>query len=192
MRNPTDGAPVEPLAGRLVVATHELVDRTFRRTVVLLLAHDDHEGAAGVVLNRPSGVELPERLQQWAALAAPPAEIFTGGPVGRDTVIGVGAAGGDGDIDVAGWQQIADGIGVVDLSGDALVAVGRLRSVRLFAGYAGWDAGQLEREIAAGAWFVVDARPDDPLTTSPARLWRAVLARQGGVFTTVPDDPGLN
>jgi putative transcriptional regulator len=181
---------VEPLAGRLVVATHELIDRTFRRAVVLLLAHDDHEGTAGVVLNRPSGADLPDRLQQWAALAAPPAMIFAGGPVGRDTVIGLGSA--DGDIDVAGSQQIADGISVVDLSADAMMAVGRLRSVRLFAGYAGWDGGQLEGEIAAGAWFVVDARPDDPLTASPAGLWRAVLARQGGVFTTVPDDPGLN
>lgn len=181
---------MEPLAGRLVVATHELTHRNFRRTVILLLAHDAHEGAAGVVLNRPSGADLPDRLHPWEGLAAPPAVIFTGGPVARDTVIGVG--GGDGDVDVAGWQQIATGIGVVDLSGDAVAARGRLRSVRLFVGYAGWDGGQLEREIAAGAWFVVDARPDDVLTASPDGLWRAVLARQGGVFTTVPDDPGLN
>lgn len=181
---------MELLAGRLVVATHELIERTFRRAVVLLLAHDEHEGAAGVVLNRPSGVDLPDRLQQWVTLTAPPSVIFTGGPVGRDTVIGVAAAGGDAD--AVGWQSIADGIGVVDLSSDAEAVPGHVRSVRLFAGYAGWGGGQLEREIAAGAWFVVDARPGDPFTTSPAGLWRAVLARQGGLFTTVPDDPGLN
>lgn len=181
---------MEPLAGRLVVATHELTDGTFRRSVILLLAHDAREGAAGVVLNRPTEAELPDRLQTWAALAAPPVVIFIGGPVGRDTVIGV--ARGDGDVAVDGWQQIADGIGVIDLSGDAIAARGQLQSVRLFAGYAGWERGQLEREIASGAWFVVDARADDPLTASPTGLWREVLARQGGLFTTVPDDPAMN
>lgn len=178
------------LAGRLVVATHELTNRAFRRAVVLLLAHDAEQGAAGVILNRPSEAELPERLQRWAPLAAPPAVMFLGGPVGRDTVIAVGQR--DGDDDPTSWQQVIDGIGVVDLAGDVDLARAELRSVRLFAGYAGWSAGQLEREIASGAWFVVELDTDDPMTDRPDGLWRAVLARQGGLFTTVPDDPALN
>lgn len=182
---------MEPSVGRLVVATHELTERTFRRAVVLLLAHDRREGAAGVVLNRPTGVDLPDRLRRWEALAASPPVVFMGGPVGRDTVIGVARVDGDAEVDVAGWRQVGEGLGVIDLSSDPAVAEG-LQAVRLFAGYAGWGVGQLEREIASGAWFVVPATPDDPLTTTPADLWRAVLARQGGLFTTVPDDPGLN
>lgn len=182
---------MEPSAGRLVVATHELTERTFRRAVVLLLAYDRHEGAAGVVLNRPTGVELPDLLRRWEALAASPAVLFMGGPIGRDTVIGVARTDRDVEVDVAGWRQIGEGLGAVDLSSDPGLADG-LEAVRLFAGYAGWGEGQLEREIASGAWFVVPADPDDPLTATPAGLWRAVLARQGGLFTTVPDDPGLN
>lgn len=181
---------MEPLTGRLIVASHELVDVTFRRTVVLLLAHQHDAGAAGIVLNRPGAVDAPARLQRWMPLAAPPAVLFKGGPVGADTVIGIGAADAAPGLD--GWQQVTDGLGVFDLSGNVDRALVRAGAVRLFVGYAGWTGGQLEREIASGAWFVIDARPDDPLVPAPERLWRAVLARQGGLFTTVPDDPGLN
>jgi putative transcriptional regulator len=62
----------------------------------------------------------------------------------------------------------------------------------LFAGHSGWGPGQLDAEIAVGSWFVVDAAPDDPFTGSPEGLWRRVLARQGGIFSTVTADPSSN
>ena len=181
---------MEPLTGRLVVASHDLTATSFRRAVVLVLAHDADAGAAGIVLNRPGRADPPERLRPWMPLAAPPAVLFHGGPVGPDTVIGLGSTDGAPGLD--GWQPVMQGLGVFDLAGDVGTAGAHLDAVRLFVGYAGWTVGQLEAEIAAGAWFVVDANASDPLTTTPAQLWRAVLARQGGVFTTVPDDPGLN
>ncbi len=181
---------MEPLTGRLVVASHDLTDSSFRRSVVLVLAHDTDAGAAGIILNRRGPADAPERLRRWLSMAAPPAVLFQGGPVGPDTVIGVGATDDPDGPD--GWQPLIDDIGVFDLAGDIDAARQRLRAVRLFIGYAGWTVGQLETEIASGAWFVVDADPTDLLTATPAQLWRAVLARQGGLFTTVPDDPGLN
>jgi putative transcriptional regulator len=92
----------------------------------------------------------------------------------------------------AGWQPIHGRLGVVDLRADVTLAQGEIAGMRLFAGYAGWEGGQLEDEIAAGAWFVVAPQPDDALTTAPDELWRTVLARQGGLFKTVPLDPSLN
>ena len=65
-------------------------------------------------------------------------------------------------------------------------------AVRLFAGYAGWGGGQLEGEIAEGAWFVVDADPGDALTADPDSLWEDVLRRQGGrlaMFALCPVRP---
>ena len=179
-----------PLSGQLVVATHHLTDLNFHRAVVLVLAHDAEEGAAGVVLNRPSGAEPPDRLDAWRPLAATPAVMFTGGPVSRDTLIGIAVA--HTGHHPSGWQPVHGRLGVVDLHADATLAKAELAGMRLFSGYAGWEAGQLEAEIAAGAWFVVPPRPGDALTVAPDELWRAVLARQGGLFTTVPDDPGLN
>ena len=67
--------------------------------------------------------------------------------------------------------------------------------MRVYAGYAGWTAGQLEDEIAAGAWVVVDAAPGDIMTEDPEGLWPEVLRRQGGglaAVATFPDDPTLN
>jgi putative transcriptional regulator len=178
------------LAGRLLVASFELTDRNFRRAVVLILAHDATEGAAGVVLNRPTGVYPPERLAAWHPLATAPGVMFNGGPISRDTLITVAVAN-DGRAPT-GWQSVHGRLGVVDLRGDIAQAREGLTGVRFFSGYAGWEGGQLEGEIAAGAWFVVAAHPDDALTTTPDALWRAVLARQGGLFTTVPLDPNLN
>jgi putative transcriptional regulator len=180
----------DSLAGKLLVASFELTDRNFRRTVILVLAHDADEGAAGVVLNRPTAVAPPERLAAWRPLAPAPAVLFNGGPISRDTLIAVAVANDSRTPER--WQQIRDRLGVVDLRGDVSRARGDLAGVRLFSGYAGWQSGQLESEISAGAWFVVSARPDDVMTGTPDELWRAVLARQGGLFTTVPMDPNLN
>jgi putative transcriptional regulator len=55
-----------------------------------------------------------------------------------------------------------------------------IAGIRLFAGYSGWGPGQLEGELAAGAWYVVTADPADALTARPEALWRDVLRRQRG------------
>jgi putative transcriptional regulator len=181
---------VASLAGQLLVATFGLIDRSFRRAVVLVLAHDSAEGAAGVVLNRPTAVQPPDRLDAWRPLAATPVVMFSGGPVSPETLIAIGVA--HDDQAPVGWQSVRGRLGVLDLRADVVLAQSELAGMRLFAGYAGWEGGQLEQEIAAGAWFVVAPQPDDALTTAPDELWRTVLARQGGLFKTVPLDPSLN
>ncbi len=70
-----------------------------------------------------------------------------------------------------------------------------LLAVRVFAGYAGWSVGQLEDEIAEGAWFTLEADPWDPATRDPDNLWRDVFRRQSDslrMLATFPDDPSLN
>lgn len=178
------------MTGHLLVASFGLTDKNFRRAVVLVLAHDASEGAAGIVLNRPTSMEPPDRLGAWQALATTPAVLFKGGPVSPDAVIAVGVARPDRA--PGGWQALHGRLGVIDLQSPAAPHGEDIEGIRLFAGYAGWQGGQLEQEIATGAWFVVSSQPDDALTTAPEELWRAVLARQGGLFTTVPLDPNLN
>ncbi len=70
-----------------------------------------------------------------------------------------------------------------------------LDAVRIYAGYAGWEAGQLEDELAEGSWYVVDGGPADVFAADPSDLWRAVLRRQRGelAFVATPStDPDLN
>jgi len=61
--------------------------------------------------------------------------------------------------------------------------------VRVFAGYAGWGAGQLESEIDAGAWFVLARDAGDALAADPTGLWQQVLRRQGGVVAAMATFP---
>ena len=175
---------------RLLVATPELVESNFHRSVVLVLEHND-DGALGVVLNRPRLVGGAEVVPQWADRLAFPSRLHSGGPVSEDSVIGL-ALGPAGGID--GLSPLLGQLGVVDLhrSPEELPDV---EPVRLFAGYSGWSAGQLEAELLAGGWIVVDALPEDALTPSPEELWQAVLGRQPGLLGHLagyPDDPRLN
>lgn len=183
-------APIAP--GDLLVAVPHLADPNFRRTVVLLLHHDD-EGALGVVLNRPLDVPVGSVLPAWQDAVSSPATLFQGGPVGLDGALGLATlrAGVDAPSTVT---RVAGAFGLVDLDTDPDEVRGVL-GLRVFAGHAGWGAGQLDAEVAAGDWFVFPALPSDAATQDPGRLWRAVMRRQGGsmaIVSTFPDDPRLN
>jgi putative transcriptional regulator len=167
------------LKGRLLVALPVLRDRNFDRTVVYVIEHSADGGALGVVLNRPSPLPLAEPLPKWEPMTPDPQVIFIGGPVGAGDAIALGDS--------------ADGLSIVDLETDPEDA--GVDRVRVYAGYAGWTGGQLEDEIAAGAWIVVDATAADVMTSDPEDLWPRVLRRQGGRIAAVasfPDDPSLN
>jgi putative transcriptional regulator len=181
------------LVGRLLVATPVLDDPNFRRAVVLLLDHND-EGALGIVVNRPLEVEVAAVLPLWQPYATAPGRLFQGGPVALDSALGVVAVPGD-DEEPFGVKRIIGSVGLVDLDIPPQIIAGGVAGLRIFAGYAGWGAGQLEKEISNGAWYVVDAEARDPFTDSPDQLWRQVLRRQRGnlaLVSTFPDDPAMN
>lgn len=185
----------ESYKGRLLVASPTLLQSDFHRTVILVLEHDE-PGAVGVVLNRPSETDLLQPLPAWWDRAAPPSVVFVGGPVKQTAAIclGIARAEVDGLASAAGWQPVLDNLGVVDLNlTPDEVPVERLR---VFVGYAGWGAGQLEGEIEAGAWFVVDGTPRDAVDSAPEDLWRTVLRRQHRpelvMVSTYPLSPSLN
>jgi len=187
------GRAMESLTGRLLVATPALRDPNFERTVVLLVAHEDG-GALGVVLNRATEVPVSEVLGGWGGLAGEPAVVFEGGPVQPEAAICL-ARTRPGVEELNGFNRVSGAVGTVDLSGDPDTLRDGVMGVRVFAGYAGWSPGQLEREIAGGSWFVFDALPGDAFASRPDDLWPMVLRRQGGLMAAVahyPSDPTLN
>lgn len=183
----------DSLTGKLLVASPALVDPNFERTVVLICAHSD-EGAFGLVLNRPNHLaRVTDHLPRWAEHAVEPAVLFRGGPVEPTLAVALGRVPGSGRR--AGFVEVMEGIGLLDLEQDPYAAGGELAGIRLFTGYAGWSAGQLEGEIRDGAWFVVEARPGDPFSEHPESLWRDVLRRQEGklaMFAFYPAEPNRN
>jgi putative transcriptional regulator len=184
------------LTGRLLVATPMLVDPNFDRTVVLVLDHDA-DGTLGVVVNRPTAVPVREVLPDWSELAEPLPVVFQGGPVALDSVLGLAELRTikATEQDPVGWRRVHGDLGLVDLDTPPEKLAAQISAFRIYAGYAGWSSGQLERELKHGAWYVVDNAPGDAFTLDPEHTWRAVLRRQRNdlaLLSTYPDDPGLN
>ena len=188
----------ESLGGRLLVATPLLGDPNFRRTVILIVEDEPEEGTLGVVLNRPTEVQVGQVLESWTDLVTGPTVVFKGGPVSPNSALALALTRGEDE--PLGWRSL-DGsammsrIGLVDLGAPPELLAGGITSLRVFAGYAGWGPGQLRAEIEEGAWYVLAGEPTDAFLADPERLWPEVLRRQGGEFAivaTYPDDPMLN
>lgn len=188
------GCVTRPLhSGRLLIAAPQVGDDVFRRSVILVLHHDD-DGAQGVVLNRPMEAAVDAVLPGWGEVCTSPATLFQGGPVSLDSAVGLVTVPGDVS-ETLGVRRLFGGVGIVDLDAPPGIVAPEVAGMRVFAGYAGWSAGQLEGEIRRGDWFVVDAEPRDAFTDRPQGLWEAVLRRQPGMLQLVasyPDDPELN
>ena len=180
---------MDGLQGKLHVSSPALVDPNFRRTVVLI-AHHDEDGAMGLVLSRPSDVSATQAVPALEGLPGADDPVFVGGPVQPEAFMVL--AEFDDVADAA--APIIAGLGFMpaDSEPDEL----SIRRLRLFAGYSGWGAGQLEAELEDDSWIVVDAVTDDAFAPDPDELWRAVLRRKGGPFAalmaTMPFDPELN
>jgi putative transcriptional regulator len=177
----------ESLRGSLLIAAPQLLDPNFRRTVILVADHGD-EGAMGVILNRPSGMSVSDAAPDLEPLVGPDAPIFAGGPVQPTSGIVLAEVTEadepifDDVVLVPGLGELAD---VVDGAGD----------IRVFAGYAGWGAGQLDDEIGRDDWILEPAQPSDVFSEAPEALWGEVLERKGGQYkllARMPDDPSQN
>ena len=176
--------PDTTLRGRLLVAAPSLRDPRFVRSVILIAEHDD-DGAMGLVLNKPSETSVGEAVPELASLSADDAPVYVGGPVAAGSILALAEVE---DPDDASELVLGD-VGFVQ---DPDVVA---RRGRIFVGYAGWSAGQIEAELEEESWIVVPAEADDVFSDEPDRLWSAVLHRQGGplaLLATMPPDPSLN
>jgi putative transcriptional regulator len=180
---------VESLRGQMLVAGSTLFDPNFRRAVVLIGEHND-EGALGVVLTRPSPFSVEDAVPPLARLVAPGEPLFVGGPVQPQAPVIVAEFVHPDFADVLAFGSIGFLTGDVDAG-----AADTVRRARVFAGYAGWGAGQLEAELEGGGWILEPALAEDVFSPTPEALWSLVLRRKGGQFAmlaTMPFDPSTN
>ncbi|MBW3086566.1 hypothetical protein KEM60_02793 [Austwickia sp. TVS 96-490-7B] len=169
------------------MASPVLTEQVFHRSVVLIL-HHTADGAHGLVLNKRLGVDVDRVLPGWSPYLSAPVELFQGGPVSLDTALGLAGVVGAGTPSAV--HRLFGGVGVVDLDADPTELSGRAVGMRIFAGYAGWSAGQLESELANGSWFLVNREPADLFPEHPEQLWSTVLRRQPGHLAFVSAYPG--
>ncbi|MEQ9823777.1 MAG: YqgE/AlgH family protein [Puniceicoccaceae bacterium] len=178
-------------SGQLLVATPDLKDSNFEKSVILLSAHAKDAGALGVVINKPLQHTLGEFVEEFRHGPLADVAIYLGGPVQQNQLI------------LAGWQWsdcYQDFRLYFGMSQDKAVQLmqegGPNVEIRGYLGYAGWSEGQLEEEIRHHAWFQA---PVDPVcmleSSSPAEMWQTMVGRfhQGlDGLLKIPDDPSLN
>jgi putative AlgH/UPF0301 family transcriptional regulator len=214
--DPESGPPVRPASGRrrapavpvlsignlddvrpgsLLAAMPALTDPTFAGTVVYVLDHSD-SGTLGVVLGRPSQVEIRDVLPGWCDLAVDPGVFHVGGPCETDTALCLAVSPAAVADPGSPLRRVAGDVYLVDLDSDPVDLDEEITGLRVFAGYAGWSPGQLAAEMAEGAWACVPGDPDDVLCEQAGpELWRAVMGRQTGrlaVLSTAPAEPSAN
>ena len=146
---------METLTGQLLIAGPNLWDPNFRRTV-LLIGHHDEEGAVGVILNRASETTVAEAVPPLGSLVPVDDPVYLGGPVQPDAAVVVADF-----VDPAVADFLAfDTIGFLPSETEPGIE-DAVRRARVFAGYAGWGAGQLETELEEDSWVVETARSSD-------------------------------
>lgn len=167
--------------GVLLVASPEIRDSGFAKTIVLVLRHDAENGTVGLIINRPTNLEpavvFPELTE---SLGSYEGKLFRGGPVASTRVLslvrGLAAATVQG-------PEILDKV-FLSIDGEGLADITRLAEgtdeLRLFAGHAAWVPGQLEAEIRAGGWKVIAGDADLVFSEDPGKLWAELDRRAPG------------
>ncbi|MFT8394688.1 YqgE/AlgH family protein [Propionibacterium sp.] len=182
-----------PKAGELLVCSSGQGAGFFDQAVVLLLDNDE-SGAIGVALNKPSTTPVSNVLPAWADQLNPPPVLFAGGPVTPNGAICL-AKVLDRSEEPPGWRPVVGDVGLLHLDTPVEIVNGAYSDVRVFAGYAGWEPGQLEGELKRGVWFLSTLHEEDIFGTSTEGLWRRVLRRQGGeaaLLSAFTEDPSRN
>ncbi|MDX1540301.1 MAG: YqgE/AlgH family protein [Geminicoccaceae bacterium] len=175
------GAVESWIEGRLLVATDQLDDPKFAESVVYMVAHGP-EGAFGLIVNRRLAVGPLGRLMESMGRPAPERSeweiaVYDGGPVAREVAMMLHGE----DYATEATFDAGPGLRLTPAEA-ALEAIGRgegPQSGLLIVGHAGWAPGQLEQEIAEGAWTLVDADPRFVLDPEVEDKWRRALAREG-------------
>ncbi|NKB66001.1 MAG: hypothetical protein GKR89_02960 [Candidatus Latescibacteria bacterium] len=197
------------LKGNFLIATlvqeDELEVDFFTRTVILLFKHNE-EGARGLVINRPLGGRVKDystkalrKLRRnlalvWGEEVEPEDVVFLGGPVRRDLLLFLHR------LEVLAERSVRIYPGVYvgsleDLRHYAGLVDAEEPTMRFFLGYAEWQPGQLEDEIAQGLWWVGPAQTDLVFSARPQDAWQRALYQLGGAYRTmsfIPENPLVN
>jgi putative transcriptional regulator len=180
----------ESLKGMLLFSTPALFDTNFRRTVVLIAEHGE-DGAMGLVLNRASETTVGEAVPDLAEVVEPESQVFVGGPVQPRAVLVLAEFD---DPSVAATVVTGD-IGFARADGDLADLAHATRRTRVFAGYSGWAAGQLEAELEEDSWLVEPVEDIDVFPEPGEDLFGTALRTKGGhyrLLAMMPDDPRQN
>lgn len=160
-----------PAGGRLLVASPDLDDPNFAESVVLLIEHGE-QGSFGILINRPTWVHPSEIVPLIDDYANYTGNLFRGGPMLPTTALLLIRSN---ELAERGARPLLGDIFVTteaEILADLEQPQWHPGVLRLFAGHAAWEPGNLEREIASGYWTVVNGREDLIFTDDAPGLWQ--------------------
>lgn len=182
----------ETHTGSLLVALPTLLDSNFRRTILFLSHHDPEEGSVAFIMNRPREFSLGDMAPTLTPVSeeAEQIPVYEGGPVERKSLI----------VARIHWHEeraVFRSLGEEELPSPS--GQEDHEELRAFTGYAGWSAGQLEREIEERSWIILPPTVDLLLPVETAEegvaRWRAIMKKLGPwyhLMAQAPDELGMN
>ena len=184
----------KPLRGRYLVAGRDLKDPNFFRSVVLVVEHND-TGSMGLVLNRPTELEVRQALAGHFELPEADDPVYFGGPVEPQALFLLHDAAGQAGDETPVLPGLFVGANADVFEKIVTTAAATGARYKVFSGCAGWGPGQLEGELARGDWFIADADPEAVFRVDPYAYWeqvRAEIANRRSAFPRTDGDPRLN
>jgi putative transcriptional regulator len=162
--------------GKLLVASRDLGDPNFAKTVILLVRYDEGQGTVGLVVNKRTDVPVQKVFQDLKEAKGRNDPVYIGGPVELNTVMALlktatkpeGAAKVFGDVYLIANRDLM----TKTLASNAEAAV-----FHTYVGYAGWGPGQLEHEVELGAWHIMRADAAMVFHADPDSVWPKLIQR---------------
>ena len=180
-----------PQKGKILISEPFLLDNYFKRSIVLITEHSE-EGTVGFVLNKPVNLKVNEVITDFPKSDA---LVSLGGPVQTNTLHYLHTLGDIIPNSVKVFENIywAGDFDIVKrlLESGSLVQ----DNIRFFLGYSGWNAHQLEDELADNAWIVSELNPEEIMSPMNKHFWNKTLNRLGKkyqMWSNFPENPQMN
>jgi putative AlgH/UPF0301 family transcriptional regulator len=162
-------------AGKVLVASRNLGDPHFAKTVILLVRYDA-QGVLGLVLNHRTDVPLSRVLDTLKAAKDRSDPVYLGGPVETPVVFALFHS----QAKIEGAEQIFGGVYLINsktLFEQTMSSQPKPDVFHVYLGYAGWTQAQLRQEVELGAWFVFPPEAGTVFDADPDSLWREMIRK---------------
>jgi putative transcriptional regulator len=175
--------------GKLLVASRDLGDPNFAKTVILLVHYDQDKGSVGLVINKRTDVPISRVFHDMKEASGRKDPVYIGGPVELNSVMALlkSASKPEGADQVFGDVYL---ISNKDLLTKTLASSAEPTVFHTYIGYAGWQAGQLEHEVELGAWHIMAADAPTVFHADPDSVWERMIRRTelqiARLFTCTP------
>jgi len=176
--------------GKILISTPDISGDIFSRSVVLIIDHSE-SGAFGLILNKKN-TQVSDKFRNFFDFKI---EVYDGGPVESDKVLLLIK----GKAITESFTKINDEFYLTEDIERVITAVLNneisIEDVKIFSGYSGWSASQLENEVLRKIWTVVDIYNLDYTLPNDQTLWKSIMQNLGGeylLWANAPEDISLN